>query len=107
MLEVARLWPVHNRHTKVATKMASVPAPKEMMKPGCQISAHDAVAVTLNSSAGRQSHTTILLISEAAWSPSRLVLRQMKPARMRAKMGKTIARTVYMTSTFGGDFRPV
>jgi len=75
MLAPTRPWPLFRRHNSVTTNMARAPVPKAAMNPGCQISLQVAVAVTLNSNAGRHSQTTILLISAAALSPSLLVLR--------------------------------
>src|SRR5450830_187603 len=93
MLASAKCPALRQRSNKVRTNIARVLRVKARTNPGCQICSQVAVAVALNSNAGRHSQTTMRLISEAALGPRRLVRRQMKPTRIRAKMGSRTLNT--------------
>src|SRR5690606_28299453 len=93
MLASTRLADLRQRRIKVKANTAKVLIMNARTKPGCQICSQVAVAVTLNSSAGRHSQTTIRLISEAAFGPRRLVRRQTKPTSIRAKIGSNTLST--------------
>ncbi|VUD73829.1 hypothetical protein MET9862_04449 [Methylobacterium symbioticum] len=69
--------------------MARLDRPKAAMKPGCQICAQAAFAITSKSRAGSARYTTKRFSSPVACGPSRPVRRASQPARISAKIGST------------------
>src|SRR5690606_17262766 len=83
----------HRLTSNAITKVTPAPRPKVITNAGCHSMERSALATMSNSKAGNAKYTTNRLISPVERGPKTPSRRAIQPTIIRAKIGRTTART--------------